>query len=254
MMKKVDDITESYADLPFHKEIGKVIETHSENKRDIRDVARSLMDWTEIHRVLDLGCGYGWFEQNLPSPLDLLCGIDCLAENRAEFLKVGKRVAKKALFKTMRLPAPVDMDTGSFDLVAAAYSLYFFPDMVAEVRRLLRQEGAFVVITHSESMLEEGEKFFDFKNLRMVIRGFSAENGAEILARHFEDIQFVDFENALVFKREDAESLDKYILFKRAFISRDVDPELVRKKLLYELNLRGEIRLSKRDRIFLVRK
>jgi SAM-dependent methyltransferase len=254
MVNAMDEIRSSYSNLAFHRDISKVIRTQSKNRQDIRVIAQQMVDWTGTAALLDLGCGYGWFEETLKSPLRLLYGVDYLKENEAEFLKTGRRVAERTVFKALRLPATIDMPPASFDLVVCAYSLYFFPDMLGEVRRLLRAGGTLLAITHSESMLEEGERFFDFRNLRTLIRRFSAENGEGLLREYFREAQFTDYNNALVFTRDDPENLEKYIIFKKEFISRDVDPEVVRTTLLRELSAKGEIRLNKNDRIFVVRK
>jgi SAM-dependent methyltransferase len=250
----MEDIVRSYSNLPLHRKIGDLIRAHSENKVDIRAVAYGAINWGGVRGLLDLGCGYGWFEEELKEGLDAIVGIDCLEENGAEFLRMAERVGKRATFKQVQLPAPIDMPPHSFDLVVAAYSIYFFPEMIPEAKRLLRPGGTLLIITHSESMLEEGERFFDFKNLRQVIKRFSAENGEGILRGFFTDITSVDYVNDLVFTDGDAESLDTYIVFKREFVSRDADPEEVRRKLLHELHERGTLRFNKNDRIFLVSK
>jgi len=146
------------------------------------------------------------------------------------------------------------MPDESFDLVVSAYSLYFFPEVIPEIKRVLKKGGFFLAITHSESMLQEGERFFDFTNLRKVIQGFSAENGREILRSHFVDIQHVDFKNAIVFSRYEKKDLADYINFKREFISKDVDPSRVMLTMLDELERKGSMRFNKDDRIFLAKK
>jgi SAM-dependent methyltransferase len=220
----VSAITQSYSDLPVHKLIGGLIRKHSINKDDVRNIAIGLLDMTMVRSILDLGSGYGWFEQALHGPFDLVMGIDCLDENREEFLKTAGKIARERVFQKAVLPAPVDAPADFFDLVIAAYSLYFFPGVLREVARVLRPEGVFLVITHSEAMLEEGEQFFSFSNLKQVIRGFSAENGEAILKGHFSRIDSVDYSNSLVFDREDKGDLAQYIEFKGPFISKDVTP------------------------------
>jgi SAM-dependent methyltransferase len=204
--------------------------------------------------MLDLGCGYGWFEEVLENRLDLVTGIDCLDENKAGFLKAAKRIAKKAMFEKLQLPVPIEMPSNSFDLIVSAYSLYFFPEAIPEAKRLLCPEGVFLVITHSESMLKEGEDFFDFKNLREVIKHFSAENGETILKRYFSRVTSIDYPNALLFTKNDSDHLARYIDFKKEFISKDVDPALVREKMLEELKTKGSVKLNKDDRIFIAKK
>lgn len=245
-----DLVIKSYADLGFHKTIGELIKEHSENREDIREVAKKLVDLAKVRDILDLGCGYGWFEEALPNGFRSILGIDCLEENEQSFLSAAKRVAAYSTFRQLLLPAPIDAEDETFDLIISAYSLYFFPDMLPEVRRILRPSGIFLVITHSASMMEEGEEFFDFSNLRQVINNFSAENGNTLLSQYFMHITAVDYINSLVFDKAEKDDLAKYIDFKREFISKDVSPAVVKAKMIYELETRGTMRFNKNDRIF----
>ncbi len=250
----MEKIIKSYSDTDLHRRISDIIEGHSSNTAEIRKIAAGLVDWEQVHTILDLGCGYGWFEEILEGDFDLLCGVDCLSENKAGFLGTAEKIAKKAIFLQAHLPANIETPSERFDLVVAAYSLYFFPEMIGEVRRMLGDGGRFLVITHSESMLAEGEKYFDFSRLRKVIQRFSAENGETLLREHFSDVAFVDYCNTIVFGRDDSNDLAQYIDFKREFISVDASPELVKKKMLEELEAQGGLRFNKNDRIFIVRK
>ena len=251
---KMTEIIHSYSDAGFHRTIGEMIKRHSENKDDIRSIVVKMIAWGGIKDVLDLGCGYGWFEEGLRGGFDIVSGIDCLAENETPFLKAARGISKTALFQKRLLPCPIDMPDGSFDLVVSAYSLYFFPEEIEEAKRVLRPSGIFLAITHSESMLQEGERFFDFTNLRQVIRNFSAENGEEALRAHFRNVQYIDYRNAIVFSRPEKKDLADYIDFKREYISRDADPERVLTTILNELKRKGTMRFNKDDRIFLARK
>jgi SAM-dependent methyltransferase len=250
----MEKIIKSYSDPDLHRRIGDIIEDHSGNKEEIRGIARGLVDWQGVRAFLDLGCGYGWFEEALEGSFDFICGVDCLGENRDGFLGTAGKIAREAAFLKVRLPATVGMPSGRFDLVAAAYSLYFFPEMTGEVKRLLNDGGQFLVITHSESMLAEGERYFDFSGLKKVIQGFSAENGETLLREHFASVRFVDYTNTLVFSRNDSNDLAQYIDFKREFIAVDADPELVKRKMLAELQELGELCFNKNDRIFIAMK
>jgi SAM-dependent methyltransferase len=249
----VVDVTKSYSNHAMHAEVGGVIRTHSENQTDIRSIAKRMIEWKKVHRIIDLGCGYGWFEEVLEENTDLIVGVDYLVENADPFIQNAKKTAKEAGFITCVLPAEINFPSGYFDLVVCAYSLYFFPAILPEVKRILRDGGTFIVITHSETMLEEGKRFFDFRNLRTVIEQFSAENGEAALRKHFQRITFVDYRNSLIFHQGDEKDLAFYIDFKREFIKKDADPDLVRETMLRELVEKGEFRLNKNDRIFLVK-
>ncbi|HBE45102.1 MAG TPA: hypothetical protein DDW17_06570, partial [Deltaproteobacteria bacterium] len=75
------NIIKSYADFDIHRKIGALIKKHSENSQDIRDVVNSAINWPHIHTILDLGCGYGWFEERLEGKFDYIMGIDCHPSN-----------------------------------------------------------------------------------------------------------------------------------------------------------------------------
>jgi len=248
------DGSADYADVALHQRIARIIRTHSESRQDIRDVVRRALEWKSVRTILDLGCGYGWFEQALDGPFDLIAGIDIHEENRVAFLREAKRISGKAVFLKMRLPASIDMVSESFDLVVSSYSLYFFAQMLAEVARLLSLEGTFVVITHSEATLQEGEEYFEFRNLRRLIEQFSSENGEAKLRGYFSLVRTIDYPNSLIFQQEDSEDLAEYIDFKKGFIEQDAKPRLVAQKLLDELARRGFLRFNKNDRIFLARR
>jgi SAM-dependent methyltransferase len=250
----MSEIIKTYSDLPFHKMIGELIKAHSRNKQDIRDIARGLVDMKNVRTILDLGCGYGWFEEALEGQFDLIMGIDCLEVNERAFLETAEKIAKQAVFKRMTLPKPTDIETECFDLVVSTYSLYFFPEAIPEVERLLCPNGMFLVITHSESMLKEGEPFFEFNNLKKVILHFSAENGAAILKQHFREVKFIDYPNTLLFSKDESDHLARYIDFKRGFISRQAGTEAVKERVLEELQRKGSMAFNKNDRIFIAKK
>ena len=252
---KKGEVIRSYSDLAVHTEVGAIIQHHSENKEDIRLVVRDAVPWNDnTSKVLDLGCGYGWFEEIMPAGLDVVGGIDCLEENEAPFLAAARPKAREVFFFKMMLPARTGLATGRFDLIVSLYSLYFFPDFLPEILRLLKPGGLFLCLTHSARMLEEGQHYFDFKNLRKVIERFSAENGHKILRPFFKEISHIDYPNSLIFHTGDEKALAMYIDFKKEFIEKDVDPRIVREKMIAELRRKGKLRFNKNDRIFLAYK
>ncbi|HOP85066.1 MAG TPA: class I SAM-dependent methyltransferase [Syntrophorhabdaceae bacterium] len=249
----MEKIIKSYADQSFHKKISLIIKKLSKNKEDIRNEVKKIIDFKLYHRLLDLGCGYGWFLEALPEGFDFIMGVDYNDENESAFLSLAQKKAKKALFKKLFLPSKIDMPSCYFDMIVSAYSLYFFPDMLQEIKRLLDPKGVFIVITHSSHMLEEGERFFKFDNLRKLIESFSAENGYNILKQYFDHVEYYDYPNELIFHEKDSHALEQYIDFKSAFIEQDVDPETVKVKLLKELKEKKFLSFNKNDKIFIAR-
>jgi SAM-dependent methyltransferase len=250
----MESLINSYGNEDLHRRVGEVIKAHSVNQEDIRAVVERFVDWSSVRRILDLGCGYGWLESSLDGGFETIFGVDALEENAKPFLATAKAKAQEAGFERITLPALLPFESESFDLVIAVYSLYFFPGILPEVERLLKPDGVFLALTHSEGMLEEGEEFFHFKNLRGLIECFSGENGEGKLKQHFTRVRYIDYVNSLFFGRDDGEDLALYIAFKAEFISKDVDPAEVTHRLLRELDKRGTLSFNKNDRIFLAQK
>ncbi len=247
------DVLNAYRDVAAHRKMGFLIRDHSENREDIREIAKKALDWGNIHRILYLGCGYGWFEEALDNRFDLVAGIDVCEENRDAFLRAAGNIASECVFVRLELPSPIDMPSGSFDLIVSVYSLYFFSGVVTEVKRLLAPEGTFLCITHSEKMLEEAEEFCRFSRLRRIIERFSAENGETYLKSWFPSVEHIDYLNSLVFEAGDREDLRVYVLLKKDAVATDVDPDVLEEKLLRKLGRKGILRLNKNDRIFIAK-
>ncbi len=246
------DAAKSYSDYEIHARAGRIIRDHSENRIDIREVIRRLIPWQTISTMLDLGCGYGWFEDAMEAPVEVIVGVDALEANGPPFLRAARRLGRDVRFVAARLPEELRLKPDRYDLVICCYALYFFPEYIGHMRDLLESSGTFVVATHSSNMLGEAARFFKFTNLRKIIGNFSAENGEEILRRYFDHIRVVDYPNRLVFRTGDEKDLIDYIDFKKDFVKADVDPMLVRDTMLQELSDKGEMRFNKNDRIFVV--
>ena len=43
----------------------------------------------------------------------------------------------------------------SFDLIICSYALYFFAGMIPEISRILKRDGIFITITHSQCDMQE---------------------------------------------------------------------------------------------------
>ena len=91
----------------------------------------------------------------------------------------------------------------SFDCAVAAWMLYHVPDLdrgLSEVARVLRSGGRFVAVTNSKRHTQE------LKALVGVVgeSTFSAENGEELLRRHFSDVERRDAEGHAIFEPDEA--------------------------------------------------
>jgi len=236
-----DDIAGTYTAVDEHIGKRRHIRRYSENRDDIRDVALRGLDVTGTVRALDLGCSYGFFTEKLVrclGPQADITGIDLIDEgNRACFLRILRDAGSSGRFIAGKADLIKTMADGSFDLVAASYSLYFFPHLIGEISRILSRDGVFVALTHTEDSLKEligliplpgsGEEVRREPAISRLFRVFSMENGEERLKDYFGTIERIPYPNRLVFPLEHIEDCYDYVLKKRTLMFKetlDTDP------------------------------
>jgi len=223
---KLISIMEQFPLLPFtdperHRIISEIIRSHSANTADIREIALEGIALEGVRDVLDLGCGFGFMAGAVAPRISFrgrIIGVDACPENGPSFLEAVRANGREAEFLHRMIDCELPWPSSSFDLVIASYSMYFFPDIVPEIARVLRPEGVLVTITHSERSFARlcaaaGFELEDTPIFRLV-RRFSVENGERILGRAFGNTRRVDFFNELLFERDQLESLLAYAQFK----------------------------------------
>jgi len=250
-----------YGDPDAHSRISEILKRHSTNPADVRELAVARLPREGITRVLELGCGYGGFTTFLARHLGpgvRIEGIDRFESNREPFLAAASAHGAEASFLVSELPDRLDAHEGTYDLVVASYSFYFFPSMLNEIVRVLRRGGIFLTLTHSVRNLGELYAFFDsivtITPLLQIIHRFSAENGETLLRTRFEQVQAIPFPNALRFDAADLDPLLTYLHWKRPFWEGHCDPERIEQGILEQAQQRGEFSLNKDDMIFVARK
>jgi hypothetical protein len=145
------------------------------------------------------------------------------------------------------------------DLVVASYSIYFFPDLLSEVSRVLRAEGLFLAITHSEktprSLCEAAGLDQAASPLVAYVRKFSAENGRTLLSRFFGQVESTNYLNDLCFEPRHVEELCEYMRFKLPLLVADnprpaeLSPE-IRTRLAEGVRADGRLLINKDDAVF----
>jgi ubiquinone/menaquinone biosynthesis C-methylase UbiE len=173
-------------------------------------------------RVLELGCGPGrlWSENAARIPpgweitlSDFSPGM--LAEAQGNLAGAGRRLA----FERVDVQA-IPFADASFDVLIANHMLYHVPDRpraLAEIRRVLRPGGRFyattIGATHLREIAELVQRFdiqYVFGADNRAAESFTLENGAEQLARFFEQVELRRLEDGLIVT--EAEPLIAYIL------------------------------------------
>lgn len=259
-------VVEVYEEPNQHGAISDLVRRHSTNRWDVRDAALSGLVLDEAERLLDLGCGFGFMAEGLARhsrPGTEIVGIDINRSNQSAFVDRVERTRCRGTFVWQALDGRLDFDGATFDGVVASYSLYFFPDVVGEVARVLVPGGFFVALTHRESSLRHllgvlGLSVDDAPEA-VLLRGFSAETGAARLAPHFPVVEARLYPNTLVFAAGDRGDLLTYIRFKLPLVvpgfafGAEVPAEIVhRVDDLMERD--GRIEIDKDDAIFTARR
>jgi SAM-dependent methyltransferase len=210
-----------YEDPAAHAHISALIREHSSNLADVRGATMRSLDFSDVEEVLDLGCGFGFWTEDLAgrvAPGARFTGIDACDGNEASYLRTVEAQGRRARFICAHVDACLPFEDDSFDLVLAAYSLYFFAGILPEVDRVLRPGGRFVAVTHSEGSLAGLLSLIDLPRedatLMRLLGTFSAENGRALLAGTFSEVERVDYLNRLTFSEDDGEDLMEYLRFK----------------------------------------
>jgi ubiquinone/menaquinone biosynthesis C-methylase UbiE len=227
----IDDITRTYREVPGHIGTRRHIERYSENPDDIRDIALQGLDLSGVKSALDLGCGYGFFTEKLARRLQPgaeITGIDLVDEGcRDVFLNTVTQAGGSGRFLAAHADTIADMPDALFDIVYASYSLYFFPDLISDIARILKPHGFFLTITHSQESLREIIRFIPAAcssglAITRLLRMFSAENGRSQLQEYFNSIEQLPYLNRLVFPHESIDDCCDYLSKKQGLLFKEV--------------------------------
>ena len=270
-------IIEVFLDVEAHRLTADIIRRHSTNRKDIRELALEGLDLRHCRAILDLGCGFGFFTEALRGrvhPDACVKGVDIIEDYGPLYLGACRRAGLRGAFFHPDAGVHIirEYDARSFDLVLCSYALYFFPEIIPDISRVLRPEGLFISITHSPENMGEliGAARDALRTKQMlsentlpierVIRRFSTENGRELLSPWFESIRAVDYPNTLVFSSADLQDLVGYFRFKSPFFLSGtgfppaVVSELLRQHLEGLLRPGQPFRISKDDTVFIAAK
>lgn len=148
-------------------------------------------------RVLEVGCGEG----ELAARLTAAIGDVVAADQSPRMVELTRaRGVDAEVADVQQLPFP----DASFDAALAAWMLYHVPDVdlgICELARVLRPGGRLVAVTNADDHLQE---LFALGGIDGWELPFSAENGVEILGRHFESVERRDAFGTVVFDDLDA--------------------------------------------------
>ena len=251
-----------YGDPQSHEAVSTLIREHSTNTCDVRDAILHDVRLASASDVLDLGCGFGFMAQaiaRLLRPESLITGVDALGANRAPFESRVRSEGRRAEFVRMTVDDRLPWQDRSYDLAVSTYSLYFFPQALPEIARVLRPDGRFLTVTHSAESLRKMLRLAGIPEehapLLATVQRFCSENGSELLGRCFASVEPIDYRNTLRFDPGEIDDLLRYLRFKfRCFTDwPESEPELCElesRDLRRRLCAMDEIVLEKNDTAF----
>ena len=264
-------VIEVFTDVCTHHMIADLIRKHSTNQNDVRETAIEGLDLSNCKNILDVGCGFGYFSEILQGrvhPHATVTGIDIVEGYEGAFLVTCRNAALEGRFLGGSATQIKKFPDRSFDLILCSYALYFFPDLIPSISRILKANGIFIAVAHDMNNMREMITVTKdvlarnnmLKNkilpLEKIISQFSSENGLNLLAPWFGEVKTIDFFNSLIFRFEDRLKIIEYFLFKSPFLlsGTDYEMELVVKLLSIQFQqesfLKDGFTISKNDRIF----
>ncbi len=271
----LEDITETYDKVHDHRITKNIISKYSTNRCDVREIALSDIDLTWVSNVLDLGCGYGLFEEKLKGRLAYnasIAGIDIADANKAPFLTTVKDCGYSGIFIGKEADVIRTIKSRTYDLIIASYSLYFFPHLIEDIARILKPNGIFISITHSRYSLKEIIDLLPYSmeqsgitascefTINKLLKAFCLEDGYRLLKPYFERVEMLPYDNAMRFTPDDISDCVEYVAKKRPLLFKDIidsHPQKIKdiedqfyKKLHEQTVSKGLLRITKDDAIF----
>lgn len=131
---------------------------------------------------------------------------------------ISPKAAFKLKYKTFDC-AKIPYEDQSFDIIIANHVLFYcddIPAVLSEVCRVLRPDGIFICSAYGADHMKEINELVERFDERIILsknrlyENFGLENGAEILAPYFENVNFRRYEDSLVI--DQPEPLIDYIL------------------------------------------
>jgi SAM-dependent methyltransferase len=255
----------SYEHPSWHENASAIIRRHSTNQTDVRFAALGGLDLSGVRDVLELGCGFGFMAEEVATrihPDACVIGVDACAANGQPFIERVSATGRRAEFVLAVLEDTLPFEEQSFDLVVASYSLYFFPKILADVCRVMRDNAMLLAVTHSESCcrgLMSAAGFSGDSPLIQLVRRFSGENGGQQLSPFFADVETIVYPNHLLFLNGELDDLMTYIRFKLPLAMCESDtepvlPDFVEPNLRATMDRTRAVTVEKDDAIFRCRR
>ena len=176
---------------------------------------------TEGMKILELGCGNGrlWIENKAKLPADCEIILSDISEGMIRDVRREQSLQDDRFSFAAYDCHAIPYEDASFDLVIANHVLFYCKDVdrvCSEVGRVLKPGGRFVCGTYGVAHMQEVSRLVTQFDDRITLSGenlyehFGKENGAQALAPYFAEVDWQQYEDALIVTQ--AEPLIEYVL------------------------------------------
>ena len=191
-----------------------------ENTSANQDKARDMINQEQKISILELGCGEGslWTENLERLPENVHITVSDISEGMIRDIRrnIGsdERFSYEC-FDCHKIPAQAN----TYDIVIANHLLFYCDDIMqvcSEVKRVLKDGGVFLCSTYGTAHMQEITHLVQKFDSRIILAAenlyerFGLDNGKDILAPYFEQVDTVRYEDAIVIDK--ADPLIEYIL------------------------------------------
>jgi len=269
------DLAEVFRDVSSHLLVSGIIRDQLTTSKDIREEALKGLDFTGFTRILDIGCGFGFFTGGLAGRLSRkaeVTGIDMHEKYRKYYLGTVEKAGIKGKFISEGISVISSFNEKTCDLIICSYALYFFPEYIYHISRILKESGLLVIITHSgphmneltflvkEVLASENISHDSLLPYEILINRFCDYNGNDLLSAFFRNVSRKEFRSEILFNRSDYRKFSEYFRFKTPFFipSGKGDKKKLTDKILNtvksRIDIEGCFHITKDDTIFVCSK
>ena len=269
------ELAKVFGDVSSHLLVSGIIREQLTTSKDVRAEAFKGLDFKGYTSILDLGCGFGFFTGGLKGrlgPEAEITGIDLHEKYRKYYLETAVKAGIKANFISEGISAIRRFKDSTYDLIICSYALYFFPEFISEISRILKNNGMFIAITHSCPHMKEltllVKDILAAENIsnecllpyEMLVNRFCNYNGNEVLKPFFRKVKRKEYKSDIIFDRSDFRKFVEYFHFKVPFFipAEKCDGKKLTDKLLSTvkqlLDREGSFHITKDDTIFVCSK